>query len=73
MVRIQGPQAQGLTIYLFSMPSVAEIQHSITTQDMHNNAQVDQTYKVELLVILEGKQVSKWPQQMYHSPKTYKI
>lgn len=72
MVRIQGLQAQGLTIYLFSMPSVAEIQHSITTQNMHN-AQVDQTYKVELLVILEGKQVSKWPQQMYHSPKTYQI
>lgn len=70
MVRSQGPQAQGLTIYPFSMPSVAEIQHSITTQNMHENAQVDQIHKAELLVTLEVKQVSKWPQQMYHSPKT---
>lgn len=73
MVRSQGPQAQGLTISLFSMPSVAEIQHSITTQNMHGNAQVDQIYKAELLVIPEGKEVSKWPQQMYHGPKTYQI
>lgn len=55
------------------MPSVAEIQHSITTQNMHGNAQVDQIYKAELLVIPEGKEVSKWPQQMYHGPKTYQI
>lgn len=68
MVRIQG-----LTIHLFSTPSVAEIQHSIITQNMHDNAQVDQIYKAELPVILEGKQVSKCPQQMYHSPKTYQI
>lgn len=55
------------------MPSVAEIQHSTTTQNMRDNAQVDQIYKAELPVILEGKQVSKCPQQMYHSPKTYQI
>lgn len=55
------------------MPSVAEIQHSITTQNMHDNAQVDQIHKAELQVILEVKQVSKWPQEMHHSPKTYQI
>lgn len=73
VVRSQGPQAQELTIYLFSMPSVAEIQHSITPQNMHYNAQIDQISKAELLVILEGKQVSKWAQQMHHSPKTYQL
>lgn len=73
MVRSQGPQAQGLTIYLFSMPSVVEIQHSITTQNMHDNAQADQIHKAELVVILEVKQVSKWPQEMHPSPKTYQI
>lgn len=72
MVRSQGPQAQGSTIYLFSMPSVAEIQHSITTQNMHN-AQVAQIHKAELQVILEVKQVSKGTQEMHHSPKTYQI
>lgn len=73
VVRSQGPQAQELTIYLFSMPSVAEIQHSITPQNMHYNAQIDQISKAELLVILEGKQVSKWAQQMHHSPQTYQL
>lgn len=65
-------QAQGLTIYPFSVQALQRSNTGEITQNMHYNPQADQIYMTEtfpeLLTIPERKQYSKWPQQTYHSP-----